>query len=184
MTVARPDAQMMQTAGKMWWLWLVTGILWILISFVILQFDVTSAATVGFIVGIMFLVAGIQYIVVGTQVEGWSWLWYVFGGILIVGGVVAMLYPTRTFLAIANILGFIFVLIGVMWIIEAFVARATNDLWWLSLVSGIILVVLGFWLGGSYFITKTQTLLVFAGVWALMRGIMDIVLSFQVKKLA
>ena len=79
MTVARPDAQMMQTAGKMWWLWLVTGILWILISFVILQFDVTSAATVGFIVGIMFLIAGIQYIVVGTQVDGWKWLWFVFG---------------------------------------------------------------------------------------------------------
>ena len=54
----------------------------------------------------------------------------------------------------------------------------------LGLVSGIIMVVLGFWLGGSYFITKAQTLLVFAGVWALMRGLMDIVLSFQVKKLA
>ncbi|MGI9666767.1 MAG: HdeD family acid-resistance protein [Acidimicrobiia bacterium] len=184
MTMARPDAGMMASAGKMWWLWLVTGILWVLISIVILQFDITSAATVGFIVGIMFLVAGIQYIVVGTQVEGWSWLFYVFGGILIVGGVVAMLYPTRTFLAIANILGFIFLLIGVMWMIEAFATREGNEFWWMSLVAGIIMIVMGFWLGGQFLFVKAETLLIFAGIWALLRGIMDVVLSFQVKKLA
>lgn len=175
---------MVETAGKMWWLWLVTGILWVLISIVILQFDWTSAATVGFVIGIMFLIAGIQYIVVGTQVEGWKWLWFVFGSILIVGGVVAMLYPTRTFLSIANILGFVFLLIGVMWMIEAFATREGNDLWWMSLVAGIIMIVLGFWLGGQFLIVKAETLLIFAGIWALMRGIMDIVMSFQVKKLA
>ena len=178
------EAQAVKSMSKLWWLWLVVGILWILISFVILQFDVTSAATVGIIVGVMFLVAGIQYFILGSQVEGYSWVWYLIGALLVVGGLAALFYPTRTFLAIANILGFVFVLIGITWVVEAFMARRGNDLWWLGLVSGIIMLVLGFWLAGEYFITQARTLLVFAGVWALMRGIMDIIMAFQIKKLA
>lgn len=178
------EARVMAGAARFWWLWLVTGILWILVSIVILQFDIGSAATVGVIVGIMFIAAGIQYLVVGTQVEGWKWLWYVFGAILLVGGLVALFYPTRTFLSIANILGFVFAMVGAFWIIEAFAVRAVNAFWWMSLVSGIIMVALGFWLGGQFLVTKAETLLIFAGVWALMRGITDIVASFQIKDLA
>lgn len=177
------DARMMASVAHLWWVWLVTGILWIIISVVVLQFDITSAATVGVVVGVMFIVAGAQYLVVGTRVEGWQWLWYVFGAILVVGGFVALVYPTRTFFSIANILGFVFVLIGALWIIEAFAVRAMNDLWWFSLISGIIMVALGFWLSGQFLFTKAETLLVFAGIWALLRGISDIVASFQIKNL-
>ena len=184
MTARTVDAQIREEAGRWWWLWLITGAIWIVFSLIILQFDEASAATVGIIVGIMFLVAGVQYIYVGTLVEGWNWIWYVFGGILIIGGLVALLYPTRTFLAIANILGFIFVIVGIFWVIEAFLARDYNSLWWLSLLAGILMMVLGFWLGGQFFFTKAATLLVFAGIWALMRGILDIVTAFQVKSLA
>ena len=102
----------------------------------------------------------------------------------LVGGLVALFYPTRTFLAIANILGFVFAMVGAFWIIEAFAVRAVNAFWWLSLVSGIIMVALGFWLGGQFLVTKAETLLIFAGVWALMRGITDIVASFQIKDIA
>ena len=150
----------------------------------ILQFDTTSAATVGIIVGVMFLVAGMQYIFVGTQVDGWAWLWYVFGVILVVGGLVAIFSPIDTFVAIANILGFIFVLVGVMWLIEAFATREGNDLWWMTLIAAILMIGIGFWVSGQLLITKAETLLVFAGVWAMMRGIIDIIASFQIKKLA
>jgi len=172
-----------KTVSKLWWLWLVVGVLWVMISIVILQFDAASATTVGIIVGVMILFAGLQYIAVGTQAEGWSWLWYVFGAFLILGGVIALVYPVRSFLSIANILGFLFAFIGIIWIIEAFLTKDGNELWWLNLVAGILMVVLGFWLGGQFFFAKAETLLVFAGIWALMRGIIDVITAFQVKKL-
>ena len=181
--VSRAEAQMAQDAGRFWWLWLVVGILWIIIGLVILQFDSASVTTVGVIIGVMFLVAGIQYLIVGSVVEGWKWLWYLFGVVLVIAGLVSMFNPTRTFVAVADILGFVFALIGVIWLIEAFMSRDTNDLWWLTLIAGIIMLFLGVWLGGQIFLTKAHTLLVFAGIWAVMRGIIDIVLSFQVKKL-
>ena len=175
-------AESLSMVGKYWWLWLVAGIVWIIVGFVILQFDDSSIRAVGIIIGVMFLIAGLQYVVVGTQAEGWNWLWYIFGGFLIVGGLVAMFNPEQTFVAIANIIGFIFLMIGIIWIIEAFATKTYNDLWWLTLITGILMIALAFWLGNQFFFDKAATLLVFAGVWALMRGIIDIIGAFQVKK--
>jgi uncharacterized membrane protein HdeD (DUF308 family) len=49
--------------------------------------------------------------------------------LLAAGGVIALFYRTRNFFAIASILGYIFVIIGIMWIVEAFLARDYADLW-------------------------------------------------------
>lgn len=58
-----------------------------------------------------------------------------------------------------------------------------NDLWWLGLISGILMVILAFWVSGEFFLDRAATLLVFAGVWALMKGITDIVRAFQMREL-
>ena len=56
------------------------------------------------------------------------------------------------------------------------------DLWWLTLIAGILMIALAFWLGNQFFFTKAETLLIFVGVWALVRGIVDIIGSFQLRK--
>ncbi len=45
------------------------------------------------------------------------------------------------------------------------------------------MVVIAFWTAGQFFIEKQYVLLVFAGIGALMTGIMDFVRAFQIKKL-
>lgn len=176
------DAMQEMGVGQYWWLLLLLGIAWIIVGFLVFQFDVTSVRAVGIVIGILFLVAGLQYLVIGTQVEGWNWLWYVFGALLIIGGLVALFNPEETFVAIANILGFLFVMVGIIWLIEAFAIRSAYDLWWLTLIAAILMIFLGFWLGNQFFITKAETLLVFAGVWALMRGIIDVINAFRLRK--
>jgi hypothetical protein len=49
-----------------WWLWLVSGIAWLVISLVILQFDAASVTTVGVLVGFMFAFAGVQSLMLTT----------------------------------------------------------------------------------------------------------------------
>ena len=39
--------------SSMWWLWLVTGIAWIIAAIIILQFNTASVKTVGIIIGVM-----------------------------------------------------------------------------------------------------------------------------------
>jgi uncharacterized membrane protein HdeD (DUF308 family) len=178
------DEQAAVTAiGRFWWAWIVLGALWIIASFVILQFSEASATTVGIIIGIMLLVAGIQEFVVAAFAGGWKWLWYIFGAFFIIGGLWALFNPTQTFLAIADTLGFLFLLIGIFWVVEAFATRAMNPLWWLGLIAGILMVGLGFWATGQFLVTKAYYLLIFAGIWALLHGITDIIKAFQIKRL-
>ena len=64
---------------------------------------------------------------------------------------------------------------------RAFLERADDSLWWLGLITGILMILLAFWTSGQFFIEKAYTLLVFAGIWALMQGITDIIRAFQVR---
>ncbi len=168
--------------ANLWWIWLVLGIFWIVVSLVILQFRSASVVTVGVIVGIVFILAGIQEFFVAAVSGGWKWLWIVIGVVLVIAGIWALFDPIRTFVALADTLGFLFVLIGIFWIIEAFATSVVNPVWWLGLISGSIMVLLGFWAGGQFFATKAYTLLVFAGIWLLFHGISDIIKAFQIRK--
>ena len=169
--------------GRWWWAWIVVGVLWIFASFAILRFGPVSAQVVGIIVGVMVLAAGVQDIVVGALAGGWKWLWFIVGGLLIVGGLVMLINPTKTFLVTASILGFLFLLIGAFWVVEAFATMKTNTLWWLGLIAGMMMVGLGFWASGQFLVTKAYELLIFAGIWALLHGVTDIVKAFQIKRL-
>ena len=58
-----------------------------------------------------------------------------------------------------------------------------NELWWIGLVAGILMIALAFYTGGQFFIEKQYVLLVFAGIWALLEGVIDIVRAFQVRSI-
>ena len=169
--------------AKWWWLFLVLGVVWLLIALIILQFNTESVQTVGILVGAMFLFTGIQQFFLASVVEGWKWVWVLFGILFVLAGLWALFNPGATFLALADSLGFLFLLVGIFWAIEAFATRSSNDLWWLGLISAIIMIVLAFWLSGQFLIEKAYTLLIFAGVWALMEGIINFIRAFQIRKL-
>ncbi|HUA49308.1 MAG TPA: DUF308 domain-containing protein [Solirubrobacteraceae bacterium] len=166
-----------------WWVALLLGVLWIVVGVVVLKFNDASVVTVGVLTGIMFLLFALEEFALAAIDRSARWLWVLFGIILAVGGVLALIRPSATFAGFADILGFVFVLIGVMWMFQAFTERVFNDLWWLTLISGILMLVLGFWVSGQFFLTRAYTLLVFVGVWAVMAGTVDIVRAFQIRKL-
>ena len=176
-----PEA--LKAISKFWWLWLVFGIAWLVIAAVILQFDEASITTVGIIIGFMFIGTGFQQFAIAGLVESGKWLFGIFGVLFVIAGVITLISPENTFAALADILGFLFLIVGVFWLIQAFSVRETNELWWLGLISGVLMVLLAFWTAGQFFIEKAYLLLVFAGIWALMHGFTDVVRAFQIRKL-
>ena len=180
------DASAREAVGafsRLWWLWLIVGIAWILVGLIVLQFDQASITTVGVIIGLMLLAAGGQQLVLAAMADSMRWLWAIFGGLFLVAGVICLFNPEETFAGLADILGFVFAVVGTWWIIEAFLMRDVNPIWWLGLISGVLMVILAFWTSGQFFIEKAYVLLVFSGIWALMHGVTDIVRAFQVRRL-
>ena len=170
--------------GRFWWLWLVFGVFWILIALIVLQFDQASIATVGVLIGAMFIATSAQQFMLGALASGASKviLW-IFAVLFLIAGIISLISPEDTFAGVADILGFLFLLVGVFWIIQAFVERGANELWWLGLISGIAMIILAFWTAGQFFIERAFLLLVFAGIWALFQGVGDIVKAFQIRRL-
>lgn len=178
------DAKAREVAAaipKYWWIWLVAGIIWVVLSLVILQFNNSSITTVGVIIGILFLLAGLQDFFVAYVAEGWVWLWVIFGVVFVIAGIVALAYPKDTTAALADVLGFLFLLFAIFWTIEAFATRDDNPLWWMGLIAGILMFILAIWAAGQFFGVKLYTLLVFGGIWAMLHGIMDMIKAFQIK---
>jgi uncharacterized membrane protein HdeD (DUF308 family) len=52
-----------------------------------------------------------------------------------------------------------------------------------TLISGVLMTILAFWTAGQFLVEKAYLLLVFAGIWALMEGITDIVRAFEIREL-
>jgi hypothetical protein len=172
-----------RTATGYWWVLLVAGIAWVAVALVILQFDQASVTTVGILVGLMFLALGVENVALSTLDVPARWAWALFGGLFLVSAIVCFANPEDTFAGFADILGFLFLIVGVWWMIRAFLERAINPLWWLALISGILMTALAFWSSGQFFIHKAYVLLVFAGIWALMQGITNIVRALQIRAL-
>jgi uncharacterized membrane protein HdeD (DUF308 family) len=171
-------------AANLWWLWLIAGIFWIVVALVVLQFDGASISGVGKMIGFMFVLAGLQNLLFGAFVGGAAqWILWIFGVLFLVAGVVLMISPEETFGGVADILGFIFLLVGIFWLLEAFTERDTNELWWFGLISGIAMLILAFWTGGQFFIEKQYVLLVFTGILSLFHGVGDLIKAFAIRKL-
>ncbi len=157
-----------------WWLWLVSGIAWSVISLVILQFNSASVTTVGILVGLMFAFAGVESFAFTSVPGSMRWVSAIFAVLFMISAIICFIDPQGTFATLADILGFLFLVVGVWWMVRAFLERTINPLWWLGLIGGILMTIIAFWASGQFFIDKAYILLVFAGIWALMEGIADI----------
>src|SRR4051794_28292750 len=181
MTTATLTYQREPFVGKWWWMLLVTGILWMIFGVYVLQAHYGSAVAIAYLVAVWLLFAGVtEFVYIGIA-AGWKWLHAVLGVLFVIGGVAALVSPFQTFMVLASLVGFFLILKGTFDFVAAITMRHDIDLWWLTLIAGIIEVVLGIWAMG-YPGRSSALLLIWVGVGALVRGIGEIVMAFHVRK--
>jgi uncharacterized membrane protein HdeD (DUF308 family) len=172
--------------ARYWWVFLVSGILWLLIAWVVLRGNQTSIAAVGVLIGVVFLLAGINEVGVATVVSGGWKVWhYIMAVLFILAGLWGFIRPVNTFFALASVLGLILIFYGAFEIIQGVASRAVNHYWWVNLITGILLILLAFWVSGSdrvYALAQRTFLILFwVGFFALFRGFSQIFLAFAVR---
>jgi uncharacterized membrane protein HdeD (DUF308 family) len=172
--------------ARYWWVFLLTGIAWLLIAWLVLRMDITSIAAVGVLLGVVFLFASVNEVGLGSLMSGgWKILHYVMALIFFIGGLWSLVRPVDTFFALASVLGLILIFYGTFEIARAFSSRDVNPYWWIGLVTGILLLLLAFWVSGSdrvYALAqRTYLILFWVGFFALFKGITQIVNAFGIR---
>jgi uncharacterized membrane protein HdeD (DUF308 family) len=79
-------------AGPGFWVLLIMGILWVLLSFLLLQFTYASITALSVLVGIVLLVAAASEIAWAFVAEGWKWLHGALGVLFVLGAVFAFVF--------------------------------------------------------------------------------------------
>ena len=172
----------LQAVTGLWWIFLVTGIAWLVIALLVLRFNETSVDTVGLILGLVFLGAAINEFVLFAVIRGgWRVFHLVLALVFVAGGIYCFVSPQDAFWELASILGLLLILMGAFQIVVAVLSRATNEVWWLGLIVGIIELLLGFWASQQYYPARAALILLWVGFFALFRGITEIVTAFQVR---
>ena len=192
MTTLNPDVTEERTGGSHtalsrlagpWWLLLVTGIAWLIISLVVLRFNTTSITTVGVLLGVIFLMAMLNEFLLASVRAGWRWAHIVLGVLFALGAIWSFANPLNAFWAIASVLGLLLILRGSLDIISSLMAREISGTWWLGLVAGILEILLGFWASQQMFPARAALILLWVGFFALFRGISEIVIAFELRSL-
>jgi uncharacterized membrane protein HdeD (DUF308 family) len=169
--------------ARHWWVFIVTGTLWLLFSIIVFRFNIDSVTGIGIAVGALCIAAGTGELVTSRfSVGGWKVARIVLGILLALVGVVALLYPHRTFIEVAAIFSFFLLFKGAFDIFSALVLRHATDLWWTVLLVGVAEVLLAFWAAGN-FGRQAVLLVVWVGAGALARGVMDYVLAVRLRQL-
>jgi uncharacterized membrane protein HdeD (DUF308 family) len=144
------ERMIVREGARYWWLFLISGILWLLIAWMVLRLNATSIATVGVLLGVVFLIAAINEVGVAALAPGGWKVWhYLLAAIFFLGGLYGFVRPVNTFFALASVLGLVLVFYGAFEIVQGVASRAVNPYWWVSLVIGILLVLLAFWVSES-----------------------------------
>jgi uncharacterized membrane protein HdeD (DUF308 family) len=181
-THVRPSVEraLWRAAGP-WWLFLVTGIAWLIISVAVLRFTTTSIVTVGVLLGVLFLLAAFNEFMISAVRHSWRWAHILLGILFVVGAIWAFARPVNAFWSIASVLGLLLIFKGTLDIIGSVMTKDVNSSWWLGLVVGILELVLGFWASQQLFPARGALLLLWVGFFALFRGISEIVIAFEVR---
>jgi uncharacterized membrane protein HdeD (DUF308 family) len=181
------SSRLQRAADRFWWAPLIIGVVWFVIAWLVLRANYTSLATVGVLVGVVFLVSAVgestlAYLTGG----GWAFLHVALAVLFVLGALWGFIRPINTFFALASVLGLLLLLQGAFYIARAVASREVSPYWGVTLTGGILIALLGIWVSTS---DRTWTLgaraafiLLWVGFMAIFRGITDITLAFELRR--
>jgi uncharacterized membrane protein HdeD (DUF308 family) len=176
------EVELAETASRFWWLYLITGVLWLWVTLIILSLDIDTVYAVAILFGFVAIGAGIsEFLMIGASTTGWKIAHGVLGVIFVAAGIVAFFRPQGTFVALAAIVAWVLLFKGIFDIVLALISHPAH-LWWVGLVVGIIELLLAFWAAG-YFRGSAIILVAWVAAMTLLRGITEIVMAFRLRKL-
>jgi uncharacterized membrane protein HdeD (DUF308 family) len=178
----RVETVLDQLAGP-WWMFLVTGIAWLVISLIVLRFRLASVVAVGVLMGVVFLGGWLSELLIASIRSRWRWAHVLMSILFLFAACWSFASPYGAFWALATIFGLLLVFRGSLDLVTSISSREINPAWWLGMIAGVLEILLGFWVSQQEFPAQALLLLIWVGFFALFRGFSDILLAFEVRSL-
>jgi uncharacterized membrane protein HdeD (DUF308 family) len=177
------EREILEEAADRWWIFLLSGIAWLVFSLLVFQWDYTTVYAISILFGVVALFAALnEFVEITIATSGWKVVHGILGVLFAIAGVWALVHPHAAFTTLASLIGFFFLFKGIFDITVAFTTKPLYDMWWLQLVVGIIEIVLAFWVAGS-FRDSIILLVIYVGVIGLTRGITELFVAFKLHSL-
>jgi uncharacterized membrane protein HdeD (DUF308 family) len=180
------DTTVQSVAKTVWWLVLLRGIFMVLFGIIALVSPGIALLTLVWVFGVYAILDGIAAVMLGIRTRGEPhWIWTLIQGVVsVLAGLVALVWPGVTALALLFLVAFWAVMLGVGEIGGAFAARRRgSNAWGWTLAAGVLNVVFGVLLL-VWPSSGILTLVWLVGIFALAGGIALIVLAFRVRSVA
>jgi uncharacterized membrane protein HdeD (DUF308 family) len=175
------ERELLEETADKWWLFLLTGIGWLVFALVVFQWDFTTVYAISILFGVVALFAGVnEFLQIAFSTSGWKVIHAILGVLFLIAAIWALVHPHAAFATLASLVGFFLLFKGIFDLTVAFMTKAQFDMWWLQLVVGLLEILLAFWVAGS-FREQAILLVIYVGVIALSRGITELFVAFKLK---
>ena len=166
--------------ARNWWLLLIRGILAVLFGLMAFAWPALTLVTLVLLYGAYAFVDGLTAIWVGVSSRAWGVL--LFGILGVVVGIYTFFYPGVTAIALLYLIAAWALVRGIFEIVTAIQLRKEISYEWALVVSGLISIIFGIVLVSNPG-EGALAMVVVIGAFALMFGVMMIVLAFRVRSL-
>jgi uncharacterized membrane protein HdeD (DUF308 family) len=165
-----------------WWLFLVSGILYLLLGFIVLSLRPASISVCVILIAVAFwLGAMTQFALAMVTSGGWRVLTIVGGIVALAAGIAAIVWPGPTLVVISIFVAWYLLIRGIF---DVGISLSHTHIrgWWMGLVSGLVGIALGAWAIGN----PDRSVLLFVtiiGIWCIFKGVADLMASFSYQHL-
>jgi uncharacterized membrane protein HdeD (DUF308 family) len=174
--------EQIDNVSRGWWVLLLSGIIGVVAGGIIVFTD-WSVGDLALFIGAVLIFRGV-FTALSIPIDGSVRTWAVALGIIEVGvGVAVFAWPEPTLLVIAFFIGWLVLFSGIMTVAGSISGRGILPYWGLMLAFGILEIVVAFFLLDRPGLTLVAAVLA-VGLWAIIYGVVEIVLAFEVKNLS
>ncbi len=133
-----------------WWLLLLTGIIFLVLSVKIMMHPVESIVGLAFFIGWASLMSGVFQVGFSLSAKGIhnNWQWRLFNGVInIIFGIIFLTHPLLTAQILPTIFGFYMTFIGVSTFFNGIRERNSKlPGGWFDMLLGIFITISGLWI--------------------------------------
>jgi len=180
--VRRDLTPVLESFTRRWVLFMVTGILWLFLGFMLLSYRVSSISITVVFLAVVFAMGAVSLFTVSDVVSGGWRVLALSGAFAALGGAIgAAVWPGPTILVVALFVAWFLLLRG---IVDVVISLHHTEIpgWWLLLIAGLVSIALGAWAVGHP--DRSVLLLVtILGIYSIFHGVAELILGVQLNML-